>query len=171
MYAFFNRERKKILFWSCFLLLFFCIWFPNSTVFILFFVKGHENGTNVTVTVYFEFVIIAVCTLIFQHYRVTPLIFSSFGDQLKFERLRSASFIFVHPCFWQKKRRQALFTLLFLSSCSLSPSLLLAFFLHSLCPGSHYCFGKYFIGLNTFAHSHLPAASPLTHKPWIDRSK
>lgn len=58
-----------------------------------------------------------------------------------------------------------------LSSCS-PPSLhrLLAFFLHSLRPGSHYCFGKYFIGLNTFAHSHLPAAS-LTHRPGIDRSK
>lgn len=78
------------------------------------------------------------------------------------------SFLFI-SCFWQNTR-QPLFILLFQSSCSL-PSPLLALLFRSLCPGSHYCIGKYFIGLNTFAHSHLPATSPLTHRPWIDRSK
>lgn len=86
------------------------------------------------------------------------------------ESVRSASFIFVHLCCWEKKMTGPLhlptsLTLLFV------PSPLLAFFHRSLCPGSHYCFGKYFIDLNTFAHSHLPAASFPAHKPRINRSK
>ncbi len=32
-----------------------------------------------------------------------------------------------------------------------------------LCPGSHYCFGKYFIAFNTSAHKHLTTFHSLTH--------
>jgi len=31
-----------------------------------------------------------------------------------------------------------------------------------LCPGSHYCFGKYFISFNTSAHKHLTTSLSLT---------
>lgn len=130
-----------------------------------FYVKGQKKGWDFNIAVYLLFVITAVYTLIFKHYSVTH---SKNNKSVKVSGpLLSA--LFILPL--TKKKTDTLhspttFFLLFLP-----PTPLLAFFHHSLRPGSHYCFSKYFIGLNTFAHRRLSTASSLTHRPWIDRSK
>ena len=94
-----------------------------------------------------------------------------FRVQRQRQSLGPASIIFVRPFFSERSStfHFSRFSFFYILSPPPPPPPLLS----SLCPGSHYCFGKYFIGLNTSAHSHLPVFSPLwdTHRPRIDRSK
>lgn len=164
-----NIFPEKTLLWNLFLqgLVFY---------FICFFGKGHKKGANVNIAVYFEFIITAVCTLIFKHFSMTPLTHTLFFIQ-RTAKVWKSQVRFLHLCSFslltkkkKEDRHSSLFTLLSLSPCSFfSSTPLVVFFFSSLCPGSHYCFGKYFIGLNTFAHSHLPAASPLSYTQTMDR--